>query len=75
VAFAVLLAPGGPPVGQPGLRQVPNAPRVWDSADPAVLVDGGQTYLFGSTNNMPVPVRPIASFTVHGQRKSPLVAS
>ncbi|MFL6205366.1 MAG: family 43 glycosylhydrolase [Acidimicrobiales bacterium] len=59
----VLAAACAPPVGKPALRQVPNAPRVWDNSDPAVLVYAGKTYLFGSTNNKRVPVRLITTYT------------
>lgn len=51
-----------PPLGDPALRQTPNTPQVWDNSDPSVLVDGQNVYLFGSTNNMRVPVRQITSF-------------
>lgn len=54
--------PTAPPLGRPALRQTPAAPRVFDNSDPAVLVDGGAVYLFGSTNNRWVPVRRITSF-------------
>lgn len=50
-------------VGQAKVRQTANAPRVWDNSDPAVLADGGQNYLYGSTNNKKVPVRRISSFS------------
>lgn len=53
---------GPPPLGDPALRQTPNAPRVWDNSDPSVLVDGQDVYLFGSTNNVRVPVRQVTSF-------------
>ncbi|MBK5223651.1 MAG: DUF4214 domain-containing protein [Acidimicrobiia bacterium] len=43
-------------VGQAALRQTPNSPNVFDNADPAVLVVGSRTYLYGSTNNMKLPV-------------------
>lgn len=51
-------------VGNVKIRQTPNAVRVWDNSDPAVLVAGGKNYLYGSTNNMKVPVREVPSF--HG---------
>lgn len=51
-----------PTVGRAAVRQVPNAPRVWDNSDPAVLVDGDRTYLFGSSNNKKLPVRRVTSF-------------
>ena len=57
------LPAGPPPVGQPGLRQPAAAPVVWDSSDPGVLVTGGRTYLFGSNNNMLLPVRELSTFT------------
>ncbi len=41
---------------------MPNAPRVFDNADPAVLVAAGNTYLFGSTNNKKLPVRQITDY-------------
>jgi hypothetical protein len=56
-AVVVLVAACAPPVGRVALRQVPNTPQVWDNSDPAVLVDGGALYLFGSTNNKKLPVR------------------
>ena len=52
-----------PPVGRPAIRLAPNAPSVFDNADPGVLVDGTLTYLFGTTNNKKLPVRRISSFT------------
>lgn len=62
-SILVVLAACGPTVGRPSIRQVPNAPRVWDSADPAVLVTAdGRTYLFGSTNNRRVPVRRVNDY-------------
>lgn len=64
VAALVLAGCGGPPpVGDVGLRHTPSAPVVWDSSDPDVLVAGGTTYLFGSSNNMKLPVRTITSFS------------
>lgn len=51
-----------PPLGRPGLRQAATAPTVWDQSDPAVLVAGGKTYLFGSSNNMRLPVRELTTF-------------
>ena len=48
-----------PPLGDPAVRQTPNDPQVWDNSDPSVLVDGQAVYLFGSTNNMRVPVRQV----------------
>ncbi|MBA3280765.1 MAG: family 43 glycosylhydrolase [Acidimicrobiia bacterium] len=51
------------PLGRPALRQTPNATRVFDNADSAVLVADGKTYLFGSTNNKRLPVRQISSFS------------
>lgn len=65
VAAMVLTAcqPAPPPLGRPALKQTPAAPRVFDNADPAVLVTPtGLTYLFGSTNNKKLPVRRITSF-------------
>ncbi len=64
-AIVLLLATSacGPELGRPAIRQVPNAPSVFDNADPAVLVDGGTVYLYGSSNNMKLPVRVISSFT------------
>jgi hypothetical protein len=63
VPLVLVLAAGCVPVGKAAVRQVPNAPRVWDSSDPAVLVYSGKTYLFGSTNNKRVPVRLITTYT------------
>lgn len=62
VALVALLA-GCVPVGRPAIRQAPPSPRVWDNSDPAVLVTPERVvYLFGSTNNMRVPVRRIDTF-------------
>jgi Glycosyl hydrolases family 43 len=58
----VLAAACTPALGHPAVRQAPNAPRVWDNSDPSVLVYGGGTYLFGSTNNRRVPVRPVTDY-------------
>ncbi len=63
VSALVLLAACGPPVGRPAVGQRPNAPTVWDNADPGVFVWEGVTYLFGTTNNMHLPVRRVTSFT------------
>lgn len=63
VALVTLLAACGPPLGTPSIRQPPNAPRVFDNADPAVFVEGGTVYLYGSTNNRKLPVRVIPSFS------------
>jgi len=49
--------------GRPALRQAAVSPTVWDSSDPGVLVSGGKTYLFGSSNNVLLPVRELTSFT------------
>jgi len=54
---------GCTPLGKPATRQTPAAPRVFDSSDPAVLVVGSTSYLFGSSNNKKVPVRAVASFS------------
>lgn len=35
---------------------------MWDNSDPGVLVDGGRTYVYGSTNNMALPVREVPTF-------------
>jgi hypothetical protein len=59
----LLVAACAPPLGTPALRQLPNAPRAWDTSDPAVLVNAGTTYLFGSTNNKKVPVRVITDYS------------
>lgn len=53
----------GPALGSVALRQVPDAPRVFDSADPALTVWQGKLYLFGSTNNRKVPVRRITNYS------------
>lgn len=45
------------PLGRPSVGLKPTAPTVFDNADPGVLVVSGRTYLFGSTNNVKVPVR------------------
>ncbi|MGI9601363.1 MAG: family 43 glycosylhydrolase [Acidimicrobiales bacterium] len=52
-----------PALGVAASRQRPDAPRVFDSADPAVLVWQGELFLFGSTNNRKVPVRRIESYS------------
>ena len=52
-----------PALGSPGLNQPAQASQVWDDSDPAVLVDGTNFYLFGSTNNKKVPVRQITDFS------------
>ena len=53
-----------PPLGRPALRQTPAPPRVWDASDPDVLVaSDGATYLYGSSNNMRLPVRRITTTT------------
>ena len=62
VALAGLLLACTPGVGTVAVRQRPNVAQVFDNADPAVLVDAGRTYLFGSSNNTRVPVRIISSF-------------
>ena len=64
IALVVVLALVAcqPALGRPSVGLKPSAPRVFDNADPAVLVAGGKTYLFGSTNNVKLPVREITSF-------------
>lgn len=49
-------------LGSPAVRQSASAPRVFDASDPGVLVADGRTYLFGSTNNMRLPVREVTSY-------------
>lgn len=61
-AVALVVASACVPLGQPAIRQRAVAPRVFDASDPYVLVAGGHTYLFGSSNNMRVPVRSVASY-------------
>jgi hypothetical protein len=67
-ALAVALVSAGqasaaaPALGRVGLRQAAVAPTVWDQSDPSVLVAGGKTYLFGSSNNMRLPVRELTTF-------------
>ena len=51
-----------PPLGNFAVRQAPGVPQIHDNSDPSVLVEGGRTYLFGSTNNMKLPVREIRDF-------------
>jgi len=63
VLALVALAGCLPSVGRPAVRQPAVAPRVWDNSDPFVLVADGRNYLFGSTNNMTMPVREITSYT------------
>ncbi len=72
LAAAVGLAACLPSLGRPVLRQAAVAPQVWDDSDPAVLVAGGRTYLFGSTNNVLLPVREITSYagTVAASRQA-----
>ncbi len=60
--IAVLATSGCIPLGKPAILQGANVPRVFDNSDPAVLSDTTGTYLFGSTNNRKVPVRPVSSF-------------
>lgn len=50
-------------VGRVALRQEPAQPHLWDMSDPDVLVVGSRTFVFGSTNNMKVPVQEITSYT------------
>lgn len=63
VAVMALVAGCGPEVGRVALRQPAKAPRVWDASDPAVLLAGGELYLYGSTNNMKLPVRHVDTFS------------
>jgi len=49
-------------VGNVYLRQRPEPPQVWDMADPDVLVVNGRNLVFGSTNNMKLPVQEIFDF-------------
>lgn len=63
VVLTGCLPVSAPPVGRPALRQAAVAPVVWDASDPGVLVTGGKTYLFGSNNNMLLPVRELTSFS------------
>lgn len=51
-----------PPVGEVALRQPAAPPTVWDNSDPGVLVVGRRVYLFGSNNNVDLPVRLVTSF-------------
>jgi hypothetical protein len=63
VGAVLLVLPGcGPSLGKPALRQPAASPRVFDASDPSVLVAGGKYYLFGSSNNMKLPVRQITTF-------------
>ncbi|MEO6627641.1 MAG: DUF4214 domain-containing protein [Aquihabitans sp.] len=62
--FVRRTTPQAPPLGNVAVRQTPGIPQIHDNADPAVLVEGGRTYLFGSTNNMKLPVREIRDFNV-----------
>jgi len=55
-------SPQAPATGGFALRQTPGTPQIHDNSDPSVLVDGSRTYLFGSTNNMKVPVREVRDF-------------
>ncbi len=49
-------------VGRVSLRQEPDPPQVWDMSDPDVLVVNGRAYIFGSTNNVKLPVQQITDF-------------
>jgi hypothetical protein len=49
-------------VGRVALAQTPAPPGLWDMADPDVLVVGGRTFVFGSTNNMKVPVQELVRY-------------
>lgn len=62
MTVALVLLAACVPLGRPAINQAIAQPRVWDNSDPAVLVAGGSAYLFGSTNNMRVPVRRIPTF-------------
>ncbi len=63
VALVGLLAACTPPLGRAATNLRVPSPRVWDNSDPAVLVTPDRlTYLFGSSNNMRVPVRRITTF-------------
>lgn len=53
----------GPGLGAIAIRQAPDAPRVFDNADPAVFARPDALYLFGSTNNRKVPVRRITDYS------------
>lgn len=63
MGVVALLAACTPPLGRPAVDQRPNSPRVWDNADPGVFVWEGLTFLYGSNNNMHLPVRQVATFT------------
>lgn len=45
------------PLGRPSVGLLPSSPNVAGNADPSVLVAGGQTYLFGSTDGVKLPIR------------------
>lgn len=44
------------PLGRPATNQRPSTPNLANNADPSVLVAGGQTYVFGSTNGVKLPI-------------------
>ncbi|MCU1498267.1 MAG: glycosyl hydrolase family 43 [Acidimicrobiales bacterium] len=62
IGLASLLAACRPALGRPAVRQRAVAPRVHDNADPFVLNAKGQLFLFGTSNNKHVPVRPVTGF-------------
>jgi hypothetical protein len=49
-------------VGRVALAQRPDPPRLWDMSDPDVLVVDGRTFVFGSTNNVKLPVQEIVDY-------------
>lgn len=59
--LALSVAACGPPLGTVIGNKAPNAPTVFDNADTSVLVVGSTWYMFGSTNNVRVPVRVLTS--------------
>ena len=59
--FVLGIAACGPPLGTVVGLQAPNEPNVFDNADTSVLVVDTTWYVFGSTNNMRVPVRTLTS--------------
>lgn len=49
-------------VGKVSQRQRPDPPQVWDMSDPDVLAVNGRSFVFGSTNNMKLPVQEVLDF-------------
>ncbi|MFM7069975.1 MAG: hypothetical protein ACKOYM_11025, partial [Actinomycetes bacterium] len=66
VAVTLLTVVGcipAPPLGSPATRQPANAPRVFDNSDPSVFSYNGYFYIYGSSNNVRVPVRRVTNLS------------